>query len=178
MLSRIRKFSEQFYEMAPTPVELLFLAREVAKDFKAEANRCQIQIEIDPFGDANATVYVDARIMKENIRRIMENAMRELRHPEVKTKLLKVCVRGGHTCASISIYDTGRGFSNEQLNRIKHRRAISKGLGILLTASLCDAMRGKFDVESSRDAGTTITMTFPYEETHSHGPGQSKTACR
>lgn len=72
----------------------------------------------------------------------------------------------------ISVKDSGPGIPKEELNTIfelfyqgsSNQKSEGTGIGLALTKELIDLHKGKIEVESSAQSGTTFTITFPIHE--------------
>ena len=73
-------------------------------------------------------------------------------------------------CAHIIILDTGKGISEQELNKLLEPFNIQEddvgisegaGLGLTIASSYTKLMGGKFNIESKRGKGTKITLSFP-----------------
>ena len=77
--------------------------------------------------------------------------------------------------ANIIIMDTGKGISDKDLNKLLEpfeqeeegytRNYQGAGLGLTLAYKLTSMIGGKFDIQSSKNMGTKVTLRFPLIET-------------
>ena len=77
--------------------------------------------------------------------------------------------------ANIIILDTGKGISDKDLNKLLEpfeqeeegytRSYQGAGLGLTLAYKLTSMIGGKFDIQSSKNMGTKVTLRFPLIET-------------
>jgi signal transduction histidine kinase len=80
---------------------------------------------------------------------VQESLTNAAKHSKAETLTVSVNDAGGLT---IAISDDGRGFDKEQIT--------NKGLGVLGMRSRVEALRGRFELSSSKDKGTTIIAHF------------------
>ncbi|MEE4244145.1 MAG: ATP-binding protein, partial [Kangiellaceae bacterium] len=84
----------------------------------------------------------------------------------------------------VKVSDTGIGMSKSELSKLFERfeQADSSttrkyggtGLGMSITSSLIELMRGKISVDSSPSKGTTFTLTIPLEQAEINGSKSNK----
>lgn len=79
----------------------------------------------------------------------------------------RVHIRAGleRDAVRISVLDSGKGMSEEQIKRLGHpfytTKAKGTGLGLMVTFKLIEAMRGTIHIESAQGEGTRATVLFP-----------------
>ncbi|MBS4200010.1 HAMP domain-containing histidine kinase [Bacillus sp. FJAT-49732] len=83
---------------------------------------------------------------------------------------LKVEVESTQTNAFIRIHDTGKGMTQEQVERLGEPYYSTKGesgtgLGIMVSYNIIRALNGTINVKSEVGKGTTFEFSFPIDET-------------
>jgi two-component system NtrC family sensor kinase len=124
---------------------------------------------------SNDELTCDARQIQQAIIAPCINAVEAM--PNGGTLTLRTT--GDDDTISIAIADTGVGIPPDALNRIFEPFFTTKegeaglGLGLAVTYGVVQRHRGHIDVESTRDQGTTVTITLPrnpvLEEQHVNG---------
>ncbi len=131
------------------------------------ADTQQIALSIESDMSKNPVQYYDRDMLEKVVLNLSINA-------------LKFTPAGGKVTLSLSeedecfvltVSDTGKGMSEEDLGRIferfwqadasSKRKARGTGIGLALVKSLTESLDGKIDVKSSLGAGTTFTLRFP-----------------
>ena len=122
--------------------------------------------EITLINNTKGTVYFNADVdmMKYIHQNILLNA---IRYSSKKGKITTQIVdHGTHT--TLTIKDEGKGMSNSEVSNILNQDSWSGskirneiGLGLLITRKLIDYQNGKFQIESAKGVGTTVTVEIP-----------------
>lgn len=98
---------------------------------------------------------------------VIDNAVNAMQHVEVKK--LVITTRQLGTNALILIQDTGKGISPELLTLLferpvpKQKGEKGSGVGLMLARFLLQAYGGNIQIESTGQAGTTVTISLPVE---------------
>ncbi|WP_081810874.1 sensor histidine kinase [Bacillus sp. UNC438CL73TsuS30] len=150
-----------FAKPATEKVEPIFVEREfkniidILKPW-ANMNSVKIKDQLVPgsvLGNANYFRQCFLNIMKNGV-----EAMPNGGELEVTTFLNKKDL-------TIKVSDTGVGMTKEQINRFGEPYYSSKekgtGLGSMVAVKTIQMMKGKLEIESVPNEGTTITVTFP-----------------
>jgi signal transduction histidine kinase len=118
--------------------------------------------EIDIFADYDRFVQIMVNII--------QNAIQFTKDGEIRVKIEK-----GYLETIIEISDTGIGMTEEQLKNIwdryykvdpsrKNRKFGESGLGLPIVQQLVRLHKGKIDVKSELNQGTTFRISFPDTE--------------
>ncbi|MGG1400660.1 HAMP domain-containing sensor histidine kinase [Bacillus salipaludis] len=150
-----------FAKPATEKVEPIFVEREFKNIIEilkpwANMNSVKIKDQLVPgsvLGNANYFRQCFLNIMKNGV-----EAMPNGGELEVTTFLNKKDL-------TIKVSDTGVGMTKEQMNRFGEPYYSSKekgtGLGSMVAVKTIQMMKGKLEIESVPNEGTTITVTFP-----------------
>ena len=124
-------------------------------------------IEINYVSSFNGMVYGDANMISSIIRNIFSNAIK-FTHTEGKVDII-LYSEGNHI--KIAISDNGIGMSQEEINSLFNVGTAKKsigtekeqgtGLGLILCKEFIDYHKGKIEIESKKDAGSTFIVSLP-----------------
>ena len=132
--------------------------------------------------DSPPMVWADRRRLKQVLLNLISNA--------IKYNVVGggVEVRGvfiGEASVRIEVVDTGRGISSGAIDRLfqpferldaEHSGIEGTGVGLALSKSLVEAMRGTIGVESVKDHGSTFWVQLPRAESERLSSGSSSGA--
>jgi signal transduction histidine kinase len=145
--------------MVCVPVDwaLLLLMREKEKEFASHASIQQKSIVSDRWVRGNYSAFMRA------ISNIMNNANEALTHGGTITV---ECRNSGPNKLAITIRDNGRGIPEEIKPHLFEKgcsigKSNGQGLGLFYTKATIDEMGGDITVESSLEAGTSVTIEIP-----------------
>jgi len=106
--------------------------------------------------------------LKQVILNLMNNAVQ---HTDPMTGMIKVSLTASENFAVLAVQDNGYGISEESLpfifNRFyradvsRTRRTGGSGLGLSITQSIVEAHKGRIEVNSQLDSGTTFRVYLP-----------------
>jgi signal transduction histidine kinase/CheY-like chemotaxis protein/HAMP domain-containing protein len=152
-------------EIQRRPIAVSEAVEEVVRLMRPrlDGKRQELSVEVAP---ALPAASADPGRVRQIVSNLLTNA--HLYTPEGGKIAIRVGASRDHV--SLSIADTGRGMSPEQVERLFDRfyradgRAASEsgtGLGMAIVRSLVDLHEGEIDVESEIGRGTTITVRLP-----------------
>ncbi len=151
-------------ELPREPVELLSLAKEVASDLHAAAEKKHVSISVD---GETASVNGVRRLLYETVYNLCDNAI----HYNRENGSVRIHVESMNGSAVISVLDTGIGIAPEHQSRIFERfyrvdKSHSKasggtGLGLSIVKHAVQYHGGRIDLESEPGRGTEIRVTLP-----------------
>jgi PAS domain S-box-containing protein len=139
------------------------LVRECVELLGALADRKGVRLEAPPTSDPLAVICDRDRVLQ-----ILSNLVGNAIKFTPEGGRISVDLQRIDDEARISVSDTGRGISEEQLPHIferywqadrKHRMSV--GLGLAIAKGLVEAHRGRLSVTSSVGRGSTFTFTLP-----------------
>ena len=151
-------------------VNLVELARDVARSFEVQAKAKQLRIQLD-LPDAPANCQVDPRHLRRVLSNLMANALNYTEQGQVAISIscepLSLCVR-----------DTGVGISDQQLSNLFapfSAGAQSKGigLGLALSKALCELNAVELVARSSLGEGSVFELRFNNEASAQVEPQKS-----
>jgi heavy metal sensor kinase len=149
------------FEMTPLDIRLLF--HDALEDIKILAEQKNIDLHLNSRG--KAFVYGDGDKLKRLFLNILDNAMK---YTPSGGKVL-VDISEEKNQAKVIISDTGIGIPKDELPHIferfyrinKTRNRSGFGLGLSIAKSIIEAHRGKIEVHSELDKGTTFKISLP-----------------
>ncbi len=116
------------------------------------------------------------------VRQIVTNLMTNAHLYTGEDGTITVRLDGDHSATRITIADSGRGMSPEDVRRVfdrfyrgsgDERKSPGTGLGLAIVKSLVDMHGGAVDVTSEVGRGTTFTVTLPAAPSSAGGPLRS-----
>jgi PAS domain S-box-containing protein len=123
------------------------------------------------------TIFVDPNRFKEAVFNLVTNANEATANGVITVRAYKTVSFSepdllGHRAeeneAVIEVEDTGRGISEEDINRIFDpfftTRPEGTGLGLSITKRIIEEHGGKIEIESIKDKGTKFKISLPFEE--------------
>ena len=132
----------------------------------AEEQRVTIKCE------GTAHFIADEMLFGRAVSNILENALHHT--PAGGSIVITLAERGPHS--DVSIKDTGSGIAPEHLPHVfdrfyradSSRTSEGSGLGLALVKSIMDLHGGSAQITSEPDRGTTATLSFPKDESHTN----------
>lgn len=172
-IGQIKKFTSNLMDSTPTASireNLMFdqLISEVIEYLRPQKRFRGVTIKMEPF-DGSLPFRADSTHIQQVLYNLFNNAAdatvdREIR--EISVTLTEL-TEDHEFCVSIT--DTGVGIKPELLGKVFNERFTTKktghGFGLIVCARIIENHNGKIKVNSTPDIGTTISITFPMEET-------------
>jgi len=164
-----RSRAESFFQSVDlrpcAPMELLKEIEEVLR-LKAADKGLALQIEASP-DTTDARVEADPSAMQQVILNLFENALKFT--PAGGRIGIRSSVERGPKVWRVEVWDTGRGLTEEEAERILHPFAQAKaedaalgwGLGLSICLSLLELQRGELRVRSEPGQGSAFIISLP-----------------
>lgn len=142
---------------------------------RAEEKRLELLLELDPL--LPRRVIGDALRLGQVLNNLVGNAVKFTESGQVHIKVTQLSASHGNVTLSFSVSDTGIGMSNEQVDKLFQaftqadgsitRRFGGTGLGLTISKSLIEIMKGRMTVQSRLGYGSvfefSLTLPFPEE---------------
>lgn len=168
MILNISKLEAAKVEPVLTATNIVPLIRESYQFFESAASRKKLQYELSVLDD-RILCNIDAFLFLSIINNLINNAIKF-----TSAGAITVVVQISNSDAVIRVSDSGVGISQENLNLIweefrqasegYNRSFEGTGLGLSISKRYTELMKGKINVESVIDKGTTFILTFPLVE--------------
>ncbi|WP_316353134.1 sensor histidine kinase [Candidatus Trichorickettsia mobilis] len=152
-------------------LDLNKLASSSMRFVKPRADEAKIQL-IEDLPKEHIVIKADPKRLKQALLNLLSNSVKFT--PENGKITLKITIDASMSEVYIQVIDTGIGMSEKdipkalstfgQIDNKLSRKYEGTGLGLPLTKKLVELMHGKFDLTSIIGVGTTITLTFKYED--------------
>lgn len=130
---------------------------------EAESKKLDFELDIE---DENLVIETDWVKLQKVLLSLADNSIKYTAAGTIK--LQSYAIDG---FASIIVIDTGKGISNKELHKLLEpfeqeeegytRNYQGAGLGLTLAYKLTSMIGGKFDIQSSKNIGTKVTLRFP-----------------
>ena len=156
-------------------IDLNKICQSSMRFFKPRAEKGGINLlEILP--EKHFVIKADPKRLKQALLNLLSNSVKFT--PYGGTVSIEVRINELYDKVLIIVKDTGIGIAEKdvpkalsvfyQIDNKLNRKYEGTGLGLPLTKKLVELMDGVFDISSKENVGTTITLTFPYQEEQSN----------
>lgn len=144
-----------------------FSIRELFQEIYYEHNALALQKNINfqlEFLCTDTMIYSDKMKVYEIAKNIIHNS---IKYTEKGFVLCEVDIVANNLC--FNVYDSGIGIAKENLNYIFesfgqiNKLSSGAGLGLSITKKLIEILKGKIEVESQPNIGSTFKITIPIE---------------
>lgn len=162
-VSRLEQGRMQFI-LKPTDVNALI--KESIQELSSSAIEKNLELIYKPASEVLPEIEIDQDRFSEVITNILSNAIKY-----TKTGSVAVMTEEKNNLLIIRVKDTGIGMSApererlfEKFYRVKNDETtniVGTGLGLWITKSIVNAMKGQIGVDSMEGAGTQVTISFP-----------------
>jgi len=162
-------------EVIESEVDLALLAREVIEEFRLEAQRKLLALELR-LPSQPVSVRTDARLLHLVLLNLVSNAVKNTDQGSVE-----LSVEARSDACQLAIRDTGRGIAPEDRERIfdpfqqleeEHRKgAPGLGLGLAIVKQLVERLGASISVTSELGRGSAFVITLPSVPGPPHSAG-------
>lgn len=155
-------FASGRYNLRSEKIDCTELIGSISGHFAPRLARDRTKLEI---GSDLAPAYLkaDPSALRQIIINLILNAADAI--DDDKEGLIKIDVKNENTYITVTVTDNGDGIDSGILNDIFEpfytTKTSGSGLGLFLTRKLTEQMEGTINIESERNRGTTVTLTFP-----------------
>jgi len=174
-VERIDRLTAELYELASieaghveldvAPVVVSEVARDVAGDFRPEAERAEVELHLDV--EESLRCLCDRRGLYRVLSNLVDNGVKYNR-PGGWVRVVGSRMEG---MVAIEVADSGKGIPSDELQAVLQRfyrvdRARTPGdgglgLGLAIVKHLVQHMGGTLELDSREAVGTTVTLRFP-----------------
>ncbi|RYE06090.1 MAG: sensor histidine kinase [Rickettsiaceae bacterium] len=138
---------------------------------KPRANEAKVAL-IEDLPDEHIIITADPKRLKQALLNLLSNAVKFT--PQHGSITMLIEKDKSAKLVRIKVVDTGIGMNEKdlpkalatfgQVDNSLSRRYEGTGLGLPLTKKLVELMQGNFDIQSQVGVGTSVTLTFKYNE--------------
>jgi two-component system sensor histidine kinase VicK len=161
-------------EMHFKEVDVKKFIAEVSRDYAHRASRKGVLFEAD-VPDGLPPLLTDRRYLERVLSNLMENAVNYTPEGGRVGVKVEVISGGSGSCMSITVYDTGTGIPESELERVFEMyyrstdAGVTKGsgLGLAIVKSVTEAMNGHVRLKSVTGSGSAFTVVLPVSHTDS-----------
>lgn len=164
-ITRVDKTIGEFlnYAKPSDPIRERVLIRDIFRSIRtlvaSTAHRNGITVNLS--GDSNLEIRIDQAHLKQILLNLSLNAIQAM--PDGGLLTLKTFREEGR--ATIIVSDNGVGLDEQTKPKILRpfftTRQKGTGLGLSITSQLVETNLGRMTIDSKKDVGTTVTLTFP-----------------
>ncbi|MDP1900521.1 MAG: ATP-binding protein [Rubrivivax sp.] len=157
--------------LAPAPVELRGLLRDVEALMRPQANAKSLALHIDADPAVPERVLADATRLKQILFNLLSNAIKFSDHGAVVLDVRSQADANGHPELEFTVSDTGVGMDEATQARLfnrfmqgdssRSRRHGGTGLGLEISRNLARLMGGDITVRSKPGEGSRFTLRMP-----------------
>lgn len=165
----ISKIEAGKLELESIPVDLQKLGKQCLKLVKSDADAKKLKLNLDFESESGNTFYCDPTRIKQIIINLLNNAVKFTPSGSVELKISIKQADNDHSSVSCSVSDTGIGIPPEvcktifnafqQADTSTTRKFGGTGLGLSICDKLVTMMKGKLEVESVVEKGTSFKFT-------------------
>lgn len=167
-LLNVSRIEQGRLEVNLKPVEAGVVIKETITELKVQADEKKLGLEYNPHTDKLPMLNLDADRFKQVLINLIGNAIKYT--PKGKVEILTEAKNNGKVL-ELRIRDTGIGMTAEERKRLfqkfyrvqneKTKGVTGTGLGLWITKQIVELMNGKVMVDSIKDVGTQVTLSFP-----------------
>ncbi|MBK6919521.1 MAG: HAMP domain-containing histidine kinase [Deltaproteobacteria bacterium] len=168
-LSEYLSLARPLTDVAPEPVDLVALLRELALVLEARAAESGVTIALEI---AATRVFADPRRLREALTNLCSNAIEAMPRGGVLT----LASASDATSVHLRVHDQGVGMTHEAAatagEPFRSGREGGTGLGLALARSVARMHGGDLSIASTPGRGTTITVSLPTGGDHGKDPAR------
>lgn len=149
------------------PTDVAALAREVAEEHRASAEKKGLGVAVEPGG--GPIIESDPSRARQILGNLLSNAIKYTDRGSVRVRVESMVGDGGGRGVAVHVIDSGRGIPAEkrhllfqEFGRIARDRE-GMGLGLAISRRLARALGGDILVDSEPGRGSTFTLWLPME---------------
>jgi signal transduction histidine kinase len=163
---QLKGIRQDALELEPSKFNLQDLITETLKKAESliESEKIQVELQAHPI-----LLVVSQTLLQETIFNIVVNAIDSMKTS--KPKILTLETRVESDVLKFRISDTGVGIEPEILPKIYDPFFTTKvkgwGFGLYFVAQAMKYLKGKIEIESQPNQGTTVTLILPMNSAHS-----------
>ena len=155
------------YSLNPKCLSVMSLMREIENTFLSLSESKQLSLDIICNVDASTTLMIDELRIKQAISNIVSNALKFTNKGGVTIE-----VSSDDKAFNISVSDTGVGIPQDKLDAVfngfeqvnQEDQQFGFGLGLAITKTIVELMKGSLRVESVLGTGSTFVISLPAQE--------------
>ncbi|MCB5362129.1 hybrid sensor histidine kinase/response regulator [Vibrio splendidus] len=155
------------YSLNPRCLSVMSLMREIENTFLPLSESKQLSLDIICNVDASTTLMIDELRIKQAISNIVSNALKFTNKGGVTIE-----VSTDDKAFNISVSDTGVGIPQDKLDAVfngfeqvnQEDQQFGFGLGLAITKTIVELMKGSLRVESVLGTGSTFVISLPAQE--------------
>lgn len=175
-LMDFKKLSTNTIQLKVSEVSPETIINDIIPFFEEEAKSRSIQLTCQNNYDSSLLLYWDVKMIEKIIFNLLSNAFKITPDGGAITLHLEDLSSTGKNYFRLSIKDTGIGMSKDEIKHIfnrfyqveKHQKAYygGTGIGLEVVKQFVELHKGKINVESQENIGTTFLLDFPLGKSH------------
>jgi two-component system phosphate regulon sensor histidine kinase PhoR len=165
-LLKLSKLETNLDELQMSTVNINRLIEQLCHKFEGNMQKQQIQM-VQDFSDQSIELQTDPELLRLVLENLIENA---IKYSKVNGRVF-IHTSEKSNSVSIEIKDEGIGIPDEDQTKIFERFFRSSnaerhtqdgvGIGMAMVDSAMEKVSGKISIQSKRDEGTTVSLSFP-----------------
>lgn len=174
-VQRLNQFIQEYLDFSRPPARRRFAETDLNEIIRSSLNTMAPVIEAHPYtievitnlDDGLPTIKANFTEIKQVYLNILKNAIEAMKKGGKLEVHTSTHPHDRPRYAMIKIVDTGKGIDEENLPYVFDPFFSTKSRGTGLGLALCKKIvvenhRGQIDIESKKNIGTTVTITFPF----------------
>jgi signal transduction histidine kinase len=174
-VQRLNQFIQEYLDFSRPPARRRFAETDLNEIIRSSLNTMAPVIEAHPYtievitnlDDGLPTIKANFTEIKQVCLNILKNAIEAMKKGGKLEVHTSTHPHDRPRYAMIKIVDTGKGIDEENLPYVFDPFFSTKSRGTGLGLALCKKIvvenhRGQIDIESKKNIGTTVTITFPF----------------
>ncbi|HEY8995454.1 MAG TPA: ATP-binding protein [Lacunisphaera sp.] len=158
------------FSTMPQSANLAELVRGTADSLTPRAESKGLVLLVEIQAGMPGWLYFDAERVRQVLHNLLSNALKFTERGEVRVRLTAISPPGASAClVELRVIDTGPGIAPEDQPRLfrpftrleQHKGVEGAGLGLALSAAICQRMGGSLRVESDGVRGSAFIASLP-----------------
>jgi len=173
LLNNLLEFSrleQNKVQISKENIEIVPFFMEIMEMFQPLCKERNNKLTYNISATQNPQVLIDSLKLKQILVNLISNAVKYTSGGNINVCIEEVC--GENSQLKITVSDTGKGIPKKKLEVLfepftrgeKNSAGIEgSGLGLFVVKGLIDLLKGKIDIQTEENKGTSVTFAIPFE---------------
>lgn len=167
-LLNVSRIEQGRFKINPKNLDISSVIQSIINELKVQSDEKGLSLEFQPHNNKLPLIKVDADRLKQVLINLIGNAIKYTEKGKVE---IITSEQSKGRVLEIKIKDTGIGMTAEERKRLfekfyrvqneKTSEITGTGLGLWITKKIVVLMKGKIFVDSIKEVGTQVTLSFP-----------------